>query len=137
MLRTVRPVAYSNVNDVKMPSEPSVTMNGGSLIRVISRPLNAPARPPTTMPMIKDAHPGTPWSNAVLAITIDENTMIAPQERSIPAVRMISVWPIARVPTTAVCWAITPRSVGVANFDESSRKMMTVIARTIAGLSHG
>ena len=70
-------------------------------------------------------------------MTIDEKTMMAPHDRSMPAVRMISVWPIARVPTTAVCWAMTPRSVGVANFDVAILKMMTVIASTMAGLSHG
>ena len=30
-----------------------------------------------------------------------------------PAVKIMRVWAMASVPTTATCWAITPRSVGV------------------------
>ena len=66
-------------------------MNGGSRTLVTSRPLTAPARPPTTRPRMIASQPGTPWSKAVFAMTIEENTMIAPQDRSMPAVRMIRV----------------------------------------------
>ena len=34
---------------------------------------------------------------------MDVKTVIAPQERSIPAVKIISVCPIATAPTTATC----------------------------------
>ena len=42
-------------------------------------------------------------STANLVMTIDPNAMTAPHERSMPAVRMISVWPMASVPTTITC----------------------------------
>ena len=66
-------------------------MNGGSLTLVTSSPFTAPAPAPTAMPSRSASGPGTPESKAVLAITIEEKTMIAPQDRSMPAVRMIRV----------------------------------------------
>src|SRR6185437_13363262 len=35
--------------------------------------------------------------------------MTVPTERSIPAVRMMSVWPIASTPTTITCWSTSER----------------------------
>ena len=70
-------------------------------------------------------------------MTIDEKTMIAPHDRSMPAVRMISVWPTASVPTTATCWVMSERLLGVANLLLSSLKTITLMTRTMAGLSHG
>ena len=120
-----------------MFSVPSVTMNGGSRTLVTSSPLAAPASAPTPRPSRIASGPGTPESKAVLAITIDENTMMAPQDRSMPAVRMISVWPTASAPTTATCWVMSDRLLGVANLLFSMLKTMTLMTSTIAGLSHG
>ena len=83
------------------------------------------------------SQPGIPESNAVLAITIEAKTMMAPQERSMPAVRMIRVWPTASAPTTATCWVISERLLGVANLLFSIPKTMTLMTSTTAGLSQG
>ena len=53
---------------------------------------------PTPKPISSASRPGTPWSADSFAITIDESTMIAPTERSMPAVRMISVCAMPSVP---------------------------------------
>ena len=94
-------------------------MNGGRLIRVTSRPLSAPAPVASRTPMARARMPGMPSSWARVAMTIIDSTMIAPTERSMPAVRMTRVWPTARAATTAVCWSRMPiefavRNVGVA-----------------------
>ena len=44
-----------------------------------------------------------------LVISTAPNVMIMPLERSMPAVRMINVWPMASVPTTMVCCTIRER----------------------------
>ena len=54
-------------------------------------------------PSSSASRPGTPASADSLAITIEDRTMIAPTERSMPAVRMISVWAMPSVPTTITC----------------------------------
>ena len=46
---------------------------------------------------------GTPECTARLPMTSAETTRIAPTERSIPAVRMMSVWAIATMPITVTC----------------------------------
>ena len=56
--------------------------------------------------------PGTPASAESLAIMIDDRTMIAPTERSMPAVRITSVWAMPSVPTTITCWTISERFAG-------------------------
>ena len=96
----------------KMFSVPSVTMNGGSRSRVTSMPLSRPQAVPTTKPISSASRPGTPASADSLAITIDDSTMIAPTERSMPAVRMTSVWAMPSVPTTITCWTISDRLAG-------------------------
>ena len=42
-------------------------------------------------------------------MTIEPSAMIVPHARSMPAVRMISVWPIASVPITITCWKISEK----------------------------
>ncbi len=58
-----------------------------------------------------------PRSTANLVMTIEPSAMIMPHDRSIPAVRMISVWPMATTPTTITCcrmsekfWPVRKRS---------------------------
>ena len=96
-----------------MLSVPSVTMNGGSAIRVTSRPLTKPerARRPA-MPSRIASSGGTPLSTAILVITMQPNAITVPHDRSMPAVRMISVWPMASVPTTITCWMISEKFAG-------------------------
>ena len=78
-------------------------MKGGNLTFVMRNPLMAPHKSPTLTPSSTDSQPGKWLKNAVLPITMDVKTVIAPQERSIPAVKIISVCPIATAPTTATC----------------------------------
>jgi hypothetical protein len=47
--------------------------------------------------------PGRPTLVARLAMMIEENTAMAPTERSMPAVRMIRVCPSARTAMTVTC----------------------------------
>ena len=42
-------------------------------------------------------------------MTIEPSAMTVPHDRSMPAVRMISVWPIASVPITITCWKISEK----------------------------
>ena len=55
-------------------------MNGGRLIRVTSQPLNAPIAVPRTSPMSSARKPGMPSFVAMLAMRIEEKTVIAPAE---------------------------------------------------------
>ena len=59
--------------------------------------------------------PGTPSLTAMLAMRMDVNTAIAPAERSMPAVRMISVWPRAIVAITVTCCSTRPRFAAERN----------------------
>ena len=70
---------------------PSVTMNGGSLMAVTSQPFRRPNPMPTRRPT-KIASTGSMPDRMVspVIITVDR-AMIQEHERSIPAVRMISV----------------------------------------------
>ena len=112
MPRIVALSEYQRLIAKKMYSVPSVTMNGGSFRRVISAPLSRPQAVPTPKPSSSASGPGRPGSVPSLAITIDDRTMIAPTERSMPAVRMTSVWAMPSVPTTITCWTISDRFAG-------------------------
>ena len=74
--------------------------------------MSKPQAVPTTKPISSASRPGTPASADSLAITIEDSTMIAPTERSMPAVRMTSVWAMPSVPTTITCWTISDRFAG-------------------------
>ena len=63
--------------------------------------------------------------------------MTAPTERSMPAVRMMRVWAMARVPTTETCWVISERFSTRRNLSLRSPKTTTATSRTMAGLRAG
>ena len=92
-----------------MFSVPSVTMKGGSLMRVTSRPLTRPNSAVTPMPQAIASGAGSPSSAANLVITMPPSAITMPQDRSMPAVRMIRVWPIAITPTTITCCRISEK----------------------------
>ena len=98
-----------------MFSVPRVTMNGGNCTRVIRPPLTAPKAVQTLTPSRIAARTGTPFTTASRVMTIDPNAMTAPQERSIPAVRMIRVCPMASTPTTIDCCTTSERLGPVKN----------------------
>ena len=101
--RIVSLLLTTEFSEKKMLSVPSVTMNGGSLSRVTSRPLIAPIARPHRKPTISARAPGSPAFVARLAMRIEEKTAIAPADRSMPAVRMTSVWPSASTAMTVTC----------------------------------
>ena len=84
-------------------------MNGGSLMRVTSRPFISPNKAVTPMPHRMASGAGTPRSAANFVITMLPSAMTMPQDRSMPAVRMISVCPMAMTPTTITCCRISEK----------------------------
>ncbi len=106
------PPEYSSAMAVKIDSVPSVTMNGGRLTRVTSKPLSSPAPTARATPMRIARNPGTPFSAARVAMTIIARMATAPTDRSMPAVRMTSVCPIARHAMTATCWSSSDWALG-------------------------
>ena len=85
-------------------SVPSVTMNGGSLIRVISRPLSTPIAVPVPSIAAIPAIEATAPELCPVSMLLHQhraghpaNPRMAPSDRSIPAVMMTNVWPTARI----------------------------------------
>ena len=100
---------------VKTLSVPSVTMNGGSPIRVTSTPLSSAGGDPDGDPDQQREEPGhARCPRASLAITIIARIVTAPTDRSMPAVRMIRVCPTARAPMTATCCRTSDSEFGWA-----------------------
>jgi hypothetical protein len=99
----VRSCEYTCVNANAMLKVPSVTMKAGSLTAVTNVPFSTPNATHARMPSPIAISGGTPFCTASLVITIWPNAITVPTERSIPAVRMTSVWPIANTPTTITC----------------------------------
>ena len=61
------------------------------------------------MPQAMASGTGSPRSTANLVITILPSAITMPQDRSMPAVRMIRVWPMAITPTTITCCRISEK----------------------------
>ena len=99
-----------------MLNVPSVTMNGGSAEPDDQPAVDEAERPRRSRcPSRIASTGGTPESTASLVITIEPSAITVPHDRSMPAVRMISVWPMASVPTTITCWMISEKFVGSRN----------------------
>ena len=94
---------------------PSVTMNGGRRRRVTRTPLIRPQARPVSRPSRKAIGTGTPATTASLPITTEDRTMIAPTDRSMPAVRMIRVCAIPTMPMIVTCCRIRDRLNGWKN----------------------
>src|SRR3990167_791065 len=88
---------------------PSVTMKGGSLMRVTSSPLTRPKAVVAPMPSTMASSGCRPSSVTTLVITMEPSAITMPHDRSMPAVRMISVWPMASRPTTITCCRISEK----------------------------
>jgi hypothetical protein len=89
-----------------MLSVPRVTMNGGIFSRVTSEPLRKPKATPHSNPSGNATAIGTPSMTARRPITTEEITMMTPTDRSMPAVRITSVWAMPSVPMM-VTWVRT------------------------------
>ena len=79
------------VNAKAMFSVPSVTMKGGSRNLVTSEPFANPKAAQASRPRAIARKGFSPLSTAILVMTMVPNDITAPFDRSIPAVRMISV----------------------------------------------
>src|SRR5262245_54087854 len=82
---------------------PRVTMNDGRRTMVTSSPFASPKATVTARPHRIARYSFMPLATASLVMTMLPSAIIIPHERSMPAVRMISVWPIAMTPTTITC----------------------------------
>src|SRR5262249_39199172 len=75
----------------------------------MSAPLRNPNATHTSNPHRIARYGLMPRSTANFVITIEPSAMIIPQDRSIPAVRMTSVCPMATTPTTITCCRISEK----------------------------
>src|SRR5919108_2543834 len=92
-----------------MLSVPRVTMNAGSRRPVTRLPLTTPKPTHARIPSPIASRGSTPLATASFVITIWPKAITVPHERSIPAVRMTNVCPIASTPTTITCWSTSER----------------------------
>ena len=118
-----------------MLNVPRVTMNGGRLRPTTRPPLTKPTIMQVATPSRIAISGGTPESTASLVITIDPSAIAVPHDRSMPAVRMISVWPMASVPTTITCWMISEKFLGSRNWSDCVVKKMQASSRANSGPS--
>ena len=81
-------------------------MNGGS--RATSQPAVDEAESHAGQDAEQDRRTGG-TSLRLFVMTIEPKAMTAPHERSMPAVRMMIVWPMAIVPITITCWTISEK----------------------------
>ena len=84
-------------------------MNGGSLRPVTIRPFRRPNATQTVSPSAIASNGLSPLFTASRVMMMVPNAITAPAERSIPAVRITSVWPIPMMPTTAICWTTSEK----------------------------
>ena len=106
---TVCAPEYSCVAANAMFMVPSVTMNDGRRMRVTSRPLTSPNSAVTPMPHPIASTGGMPSVVAKRVITMPPSAISMPHDRSMPPVRITSVWPMAITPTTATCCRISEK----------------------------
>ena len=116
-------------------SMPSVTMNGGSRIQVTSVPFSAPTAAQSTTASTSAAT-GEPLIAILPAMSVPM-TAIEPLARSIPAVRMISVWPSASVPITTACSRISVRLSVVRNVSVVAENTTTASTSASSGPTDG
>ena len=136
--RMVSLAEYQRFNAKKMLQVPSVTMNGGSLKYATRAPLIAPHSAPTARPRRKATGTGTPTCTASLPITTDDRTMIAPTDRSMPAVSTISVCARPTMPMMVTCWRTSDRLKADRKRPPTRRlKKAMPISSTMAGIAVG
>ena len=113
-------------------------MNGGNLTNATKIPFIEPIENPHTSPK-KTAKPGgSPKSNVNFPITTEDRTMMAPTERSMPAVRMTSDCAQATIPTMATCCSIKVSVNAEKNLSPIKALKITVAANsTIKGTTAG
>src|SRR3569833_3318636 len=120
-----------------MFSVPSVTMNAGSRAIVTRPPLSAPNAAHTATPRRISSGAGTSPPTARRVFTIVPNAITAPLVRSMPAVRITTVWPTASVPTSITCWTTRDRLPPVRNRSVLSEKNTQASRRATRGPTVG
>ena len=94
--------------------------------------MNVHATRPARMAM----NGGTPPIVSLVSSSVP-NTAIAALARSMPAVRMISVWPRASVPITTDCWTISEKLSTLRNVSVATEKKIITTSRAAVGPSTG
>ena len=112
-------------------------MNGGRLSRVTSVPLIAPASSPAATPISRARKPGTPLFAARFAMISEERMAMAPTDKSMPAVKMTKVCPIARAAITDTCCKMMPMVAGWMKRGLMIVKAITERTNTNNGLIEG
>ena len=113
-------------------------MKGGSLTRETSQPLTKPQAPPTAKPHRTATDGGRPYRKVNCPMMTDENTMMAPTERSMPAVRTTRVCAAPTMPTIATCCRISVSAKGEKNLEpRMTPKPITDAISTISGTPAG
>ena len=108
-----------------MLSMPRVAMNGGRLKRATSVPLMAPITVPVAMPATMPMPQGRPRLVTKTPVMTADRVMTVPIDRSMPAVMMTNVTPMARMPVTEVARKMPWALLHVAkNGDAMAKKMM-------------
>jgi hypothetical protein len=116
---------------------PSVTMNEGSRTSVTSPPFRTPKPIQVRTPSSSAGRAGIPLTIASFVITICPSAITVPTERSIPAVRITSVWPIASTPTTITCCSTSERFSAWKKRSDLNEKNAIVARRASAGPTVG
>ncbi len=112
---------------------PSVAMKGGSRRRVISTPFSAPMAVVMVNPHKIARIGGTPSSTANLVMTTLPRAMITAAARSMPEVRITSVWPMAITATKEICFSTRDSVVAVRKRSDCVAKKMQASSRAIKG----
>ena len=116
---------------------PSVAMNGGNLSRVTSKPFPTPHASPSAIPKSRPSQGFQPQVTASFPIVTELNSVMAPTERSMPAVRMMIVWAIPKVPMIMTWARIVDTLVVVRNLSPKMLKNTKASNSTAEGLARG
>ena len=116
-----------------MLSVPSVTMNAGNRRAVTSPPFRIPKPTHVRIPSAIAGSAGTPFATASFVITIWPSAITVPHERSMPAVRITSVWPIASTPVTITCCSTSERFWPCRNWPDLALKNAIARSRATSG----
>ena len=103
----VRPKkSSSSGRPVNVTSFETMCVSAKAMLRVPSvtrPPFSTPKPMHVRIPSRSASSGGTPLTTASFVITIWPSAITVPTDRSMPAVRITSVCPIAITPTTAIC----------------------------------
>jgi hypothetical protein len=109
-------------------------MNGGRPIFTMPKPWNMPIARPISSVIEIAAQTGTPFSSNSAMITV-EKPATAPTDRSMPAVMMTKVCPIARMAIIEPCRSRFVMLLAVAKFGVAIERMMQSSSRSPSSVS--